>query len=281
MEDGRDDASGTRWDRTCLGGGVVRTRQAALCLALPDGARDSAYSDAQIDDYAAHGRHARLRWRPPVRMRVRARASGSFAVAGGTAATDDLRPRDTATPASGLLHGTLGFGFWNYPLSLRGAVLRPPDAVWFFGASPPSAMALVPGSPGWGWKAQVVHAHRPAFMLAALPTLGAVAWARASGREGTAARWVQRLSGAHEAILAADLRLWHEYTLDWHAASARFAVDGDTVLVVPEPPRGPLGFVAWMDNQYAIATPHGTLAFGTLACGPQWLDLDRLVIEPL
>ena len=53
-----------------------------------------------------------------------------------------------------LLRGTAGFGFWNYPLSLTGAVLRPPDAIWFFGASQPSNMALVPGMPGWGWKAK-------------------------------------------------------------------------------------------------------------------------------
>ena len=48
------------------------------------------------------------------------------------------------------LRGTAGFGFWNYPFSVRGDPLMLPEAVWFFYASPPSNMALIPGVPGWG-----------------------------------------------------------------------------------------------------------------------------------
>jgi hypothetical protein len=53
------------------------------------------------------------------------------------------------------------------------------------------------------------------------------------------------------------------------------------VLAAPQPPAGPLGFVAWVDNQYAIATPDGTLRFGTLDIGPQWLEIAYIRITRL
>lgn len=274
MDEHFDGVLDARWTRTCPGGGRLTVANSALRLAL-DGAVAGQYSDAQIDDYAALP-PSRFPWRPPLRLAVRARASHPA-----------HPPEDTPdTPAAvdnggqPYLRGTAGFGFWNYPFSLSGAVLRLPDAIWFFAASPPSNMALVPGIPGWGWKAQVVHAHRPGAVVAGVPALGAMLWARASGRERAAARWVRRVSGASEVPLDADLRDWHEYTLDWGRDVARFAVDGREVLAVPNPPRGPLGFVAWIDNQYAVATPRGAFRFGTLASDAEWLELDRLRILP-
>jgi len=82
-------------------------------------------------------------------------------------------------------------------------------------------------------------------------------------------------------VLGAELTEWHEYALEWRAEEARFRVDGALVLAAPDPPRGPLGFVAWIDNQYAVATPRGALRFGTLASGREWLALDWLRITPL
>src|SRR5579875_745817 len=79
-----------------------------------------------------------------LRMEVEARSSLPAATSADTKENNSLR-------------GTAGFGFWNYPFSARGDILMLPEAVWFFYASPPSNMALVPGIPGWGWKAQVVH----------------------------------------------------------------------------------------------------------------------------
>lgn len=96
-----------------------------------------------------------------------------------------------------------------------------------------------------------------------------------------AARWLRRVSGAAEAHLAPALGEWHDYILIWRREEARFVVDGQEVLIAPDPPPGPLGFVAWIDNQFAIATPRGELRFGTLASGPQWLDLDSVRITPL
>jgi hypothetical protein len=89
---------------------------------------------------------------------------------------------------------------------------------------------------------------------------------------------VQRVSGAAEVPLETSLADWHTYTLEWLPRVARFAVDGAEVLDVPDPPRGPLGFVAWIDNQYAIATPRGDFGFGAIESGPEWLELDWLRI---
>jgi hypothetical protein len=250
-----------RWSVTHPGGGMVEVVDSNLRLELP-GAMAGAYSDAQIDDYSG-GSRPTFPWRPPLNMTVRARFSHL------------VHPIPTADAEANqrLMRGTAGFGFWNYPLSLTGAVLRLPDAIWFFGASQPSNMALVPGIPGWGWKAQVVHAHRLSAVATIGPTALSVLWSRLSGREDAAARWVHRLTGAQEARIMIDPREWATYEVEWLPERAMFRVNGATVLVVAHPPTGSLGFVAWVDNQYAVATPRGELRFGTIASEREWLEL--------
>ncbi len=242
-----------RWTRWLQGTGRVEASKSALCLVTQD-AYAGEYSDAQLDDY--HGlRRGQWPWRPPLRMSVRARASRSD------------------------LAGTAGFGFWNDPFTLSGAVTALPQAIWFFYASPRSDMALVLGVPGWGWKAAIVNTTLPRALFSGVPTALAVLWTRLRG--GTlAAQWVRRISGAHEAVLELDWTQWHTYELDWQHDMASFYVDGSTVLHAPDPPAGPLGFVTWVDNQFAVATPRGEFRFGTLdAPGPQWLELDWIQIE--
>lgn len=254
-----------RWSTVLAGGGTLGISNSRLRLAL-SAATSRHYADAQIDDYTGKSL-SRYPWRPPLRMEVRARSSHL------------IRPGRDSAPE--FLRGTLGFGFWNFPFTLAGGVPRLPDAVWFFGASPPSNMALVPGVPGCGWKAQIVHAHRWQSLAAGIPALGAMAWARLSNDDRAAVRWVRRVTGAHEILLDAPLVEWHDYALEWHANHACFWVDGREVLVAPDPPPGPLGFVAWIDNQYAIATPRGAFRFGLVDSGSEWLEIDHLRIRPL
>jgi len=255
------------WTRTGIGGGKLRIVDSALRMEFPS-AQSEQYVDAQIDDYSRLARSA-FPWRPPLRMEVRARSSLPAAVANST------------VEIARILRGTAGFGFWNYPFSLRGDILMLPESIWFFYASPPSNMALVPDVPGWGWKAQVVHSMRFSALPATIPTALTVAWARMTGTTQPAARWVQKLSGAHEALLPVEMDSWHTYSLEWHYTRARFWVDDILVLIVPEPPTRPLGFVAWLDNQYAVATPRGTIRFGFVASGPQWFEIDSVRIEHL
>jgi Glycosyl hydrolases family 16 len=253
------------WTQTCVGGGGLRVVESALRMEFPS-AQSGQYVDAQIDDYAGRVRSA-FPWKPPLRMEVRARSSLPAASASST---------DESTA---ILRGTAGFGFWNYPFTISGDILFLPEAIWFFYASPPSNMALVPGVPGWGWKAQVVHSLRFGALAAAVPTALTVAWSRLTDKTQQAERWLQKLSGAQEALIAAEMDSWHTYVLEWQHSEARFWVDGAPVLTVQKPPARPLGFVAWLDNQYAIATPRGTLRFGSISCGPQWFEIDSIKIE--
>jgi hypothetical protein len=270
MEDHFVDGLHPRWALTRVGGGQLDVTDSALRLALP-GAVAGHYSDAQIDDYAGLAPSA-FPWRPPLTLDVRARFSHAIHP------TPPTHPDDSIPPQS-LLLGTAGFGFWNYPLSLTAAVLRLPEAIWFFAASPPSDMALAPGVPGWGWKAQVVHAHRWGALASAGPTALTALWARVSGYQDAAAHWVQRFTGAHEARLAVDPREWTTYSIEWLPDHATFRVDGVVALLARTPPTRPLGFVAWIDNQYAVATPRGELRFGTIATEREWLELDYIRIR--
>jgi hypothetical protein len=264
VEDHFDAGLSARWERVFIAGGWFDLTGDGLRLGF-DRATHRQYVDAQIDDYF-HLSRWHYPWLPPLRLRVRARVS--HPVAPG--------PGEPDTP---LLAGTAGFGFWNFPLSLQGRAQALPEAIWFFYASPPSAMALVPGLPGWGWKAQVVHARRWGALAAVAPTTLAVLGARLTQREQMATRWLQRFSGTREALLTNDPRAWADYDLAWTPAVARFAVNGREVLRVASPPPGPLGFVAWIDNQFALATPRGELRFGLLDTGPQWLELAAVRIE--
>jgi len=256
-----------RWIQTCIGGGKLTNENSRLRMAL-ESARQGEYSDAQIDDYGNLPR-SEFPWRPPLRMSVVARSSLPALT---------LKNR---YESEGTLQGTAGFGFWNYPFSVKGDILMLPEAVWFFYASPPSNMALVPGVPGWGWKAQVVHTMKLSSLVASVPLTATIAFGLLTGKTQAAARWMQKVSGACEALLPVEMNEWHNYTLEWQDSEALFWVDNVLVLRAPHSPTRPLGFVAWLDNQYAIATPRGVLRFGTVSSDPQWLELESVKIEPL
>ncbi len=240
-----------------IGGGQVAHQPAVgqARLQLPASA-GRAYADAQLDDY--HGRpRSRFPDQPPLRLSLRARASH-------------------AAPA-----GTLGFGWWNDPFTLAGGVLAAPNAAWFFYASPPSDMALVDGVPGWGWKAATLNAGRYPGLLLAPAALAAMALAAVPGLGRPVLAAARRVMAAREAALA-EVRLtdWHTYDLDWRGAEAVFRVDGLERLRSPVAPRGPLGLVMWMDNQYAVASRAGRFGFGLCAVPePQWLEIDALTVR--
>jgi hypothetical protein len=256
-----------RWTQSCIGGASLNIVDSALRMEFAS-AQVGKYTDAQVDDYDGLARSA-FPWKPPLRMEVRARSSLPAASATST------------VESTNILSGTAGFGFWNYPFSVRGDVLMLPEATWFFYASPPSNMALVQHVPGWGWKAQVVHSMRLETLASSVPMGLTAAWARLSGETRPAQRWMQKLTGAHEALLTVEMNTWHTYVLEWRHAEALFLVDGQQVLRAPQPPTRPLGFIAWLDNQYAVATPRGSFRLGTVASGPQWFEIDSVRIEPL
>jgi hypothetical protein len=155
-----------------------------------------------------------------------------------------------------------------------------PQALWFFYASPPTDIALVPGLPGWGWKATALRSRRvPTLLLAPLAAAGVVV-----GRVPLLRRIVfaqaKRFYMAEETLLPEDPRLWHRYEIDWSPGSAEFRVDDRLVLSTPCTPVPPLGLVLWIDNQYAVASPSRGFGFGVLdLITDQWLEITDLEVE--
>lgn len=241
------------WRVTEIGQGRVVEASDALLLTT-DPTPAGMYSDAQISDY----QDADFRWRPPLRLTVRASASAG-------------------------LVGTAGFGFWNQPFMPGQYRLRLPQAVWFFFSSPPSNMALAQGVPGPGWKAAAINARRwqfaallPAaplgFLLMRVPALYRRLWPTG-----------QRAIGVSEHLLdSALLAETHTYTIDWRRDGITFAVDGAEIHQTPSALGGPLGFVAWVDNQYAVVTPQGNFGMGVVPLEQsQTLRLEYIQIEKL
>lgn len=223
---------------------------------------ERGYADAQVDDYQTL-RRTEFAWRPPLHLSLWVRASPA-------------RPT-----------GTLGFGFWNDPFSFSlgqgGAARRlpaSPQALWFFYGSPPNDLRFTSDVPSHGWKASSLRSPPvPSLLLA--PAAGVAA---ALAQIGPLRRPVMRMAlgmvTASEAVVEAPLEIWQRYALSWTEGEARFFVADKEILVAPAPPSGPLGFVAWIDNQYAIASTEGGFKFGVLPTSvPQRLQIRELRIE--
>lgn len=216
------------------------------------------YTDAQIDDYQGLTRRDFL-WRPPLNMTVRARFSH---------------------PA-GELSGTAGFGFWNDPFLMTGwRTPALPRVVWFFYSSPHSNMKLDLDTPGYGWKAATLDAIRwPFFALLptaplAIPLMNIGALYRTFWPIG------QRAINVSEAIIPVNMTEWHTYIIDWQKKAVHFSVDDNVILNCQTSPRGPLGFVMWLDNQYMVVTPWGCFGYGLLdAPRRQWMEVSKVEIN--
>ncbi len=248
----------THWRRHIRGEGSLERTDATLHFVNTD-TTPHRYTNAQIDDYQDLNRR-RFPWRPPLTLTVRARFSHE----------------------AGRLSGTAGFGFWNDPFLMTDRrVPTLPRAIWFFYASPPSDMRLDLDTSGHGWKAATIDALRPiALLLAplALPTALLM-----NLRPLYRALWppIQRALNVREMRLDVPLTEWHTYVIAWGRERSTFSVDDEVVLEDVPSPRGPLGFVMWLDNQYLVVKPWGRFGWGLLgAPGRQWLAVDHLAIDP-
>lgn len=242
------------WSYIRVGGGHTIVRDAGMRLLVHD-ARRPYYANAQIDDYGLSPK-AQFVWRPPLRMTVCARASEVIA-------------------------GTAGFGFWNNPFSPLGGSPRLPAAIWFFYASSPSDMPLALGVPGNGWKVACIDATQPRALAWAPLTLPVLLLDRHPFLYRRIWPRVQHALRIAEASIPPINNTWCTYILDWYPDYARFAVDGVVVLETDCAPHGPLGFVAWIDSQWAVVTPWGRFGWGFLDTATQWLDLQQVRIERL
>ena len=253
------------WQQHVVGNGLLTVTDDRLCLANGPIA-DGGYTNAQIDDYQ-HRARRQFRWRPPLTLTVRARFS---------------HPAASASHFEGARHltGTAGFGFWNDPFMMTG-VRTPtlPRAIWFFYSAPPSNMALARNIPGYGWKAATIDAWRWPFLLLAPTAPVAVPLMHLQPCYRLLWPIAQRALGVSEAIVDAAMTEWHIYTIEWGRKRARFMVDDTEILTCATPPRGPLGLVIWLDNQYMVVTPQGRLRHGVIQKEThQWLALAHVSI---
>jgi hypothetical protein len=247
------------WHIGEIGRGTVTQHNHAYHLSIaPDD--EQTYSDAQISNYLPQQRNFALT--PPLRLTISAYMT---------------------QPASQMV-GTAGFGFWNHPFVPGEKGFRVPQSLWFFFSAPPNNMPLAKGVPGHGWKAATFNAQRWQF-YALLPT-APIAIPLVNIPPVYNALWSigQRAIGVSETLLAPDLLLSpHTYMLEWYPDRAVFTVDGDLVLDARHGiPNNPLGFIAWIDNQYAIVSPKGRFGSGISPVSQeQTLVLNEVKIEKL
>jgi hypothetical protein len=237
---------------TEMGRGAVHQDGDSFRLTVPPVTKDG-YHNAQISTYTQKMDFVH---EAPARLTIRAYGEGE-------------------------IRGTAGYGFWNHPYEPGSWRLRLPKACWFFYGSPPNNMALAKGVPGFGWKAATFDAANWRF-LTLLPTapVGFLLM-RLSALYNALWPIGQRALGVSERLLEADLlKKPHDYGLEWRKDGVTFSIDGQTVHETELSPGGRLGFVAWMDNQYAVVTPQGRFGFGTVDVPEmQALHIDWLRIE--
>jgi hypothetical protein len=238
---------------------LSKSKAADWHLEIPPG-EAGVYRLAQLDDY--HNRSRRnLPWRAPLGLSLDARVSAES------------------------LPGTWGFGLWNDPFGLSlgfgatsGRVPVLPNAIWFFHASPPNYLSFRDDQPSQGFLAGTFASPRwpalmlvPGLLMAPLLTLRPMAQALR--------RLASRIIQEQSSLVSIDVTQWNTYRLDWTQNHAVLWVNEQVALESPVSPRGPLGLVLWIDNQYAAFTPEGRIGFGTLANPSAWLELKNIEIK--
>jgi hypothetical protein len=254
----------------CVGNASVTASEHGYRLKIAP-TSNAGYTDAQLDNY-------HLANQPVTRFQFLHTAPCSVAL--------------TARFSHSNMFGTSGFGFWNHPFAQNGDVLAPPCNVWFFNASAHSDMRVKPHFKGHGFKAAlldsaslgVTNLRSQITDVGQNHTGSKVRWQHLANKIANRAlritwlaKWAMRMAQmlvrADEVALTHDPSSWHRYEICWHGNGAEFWVDEGLVLRTQHVPKGPLGFVAWVDNYYAIAAK-GRYEFGYVACEEeQWMEI--------
>ena len=228
-------------------------------LSLPPG-KAGKYRVSQIDDYANLPRKEFL-WQKPLRFSLQSRVS------------------DQQIP------GTWGFGFWNDPFSfnigIQGSGRRLPvlpDAVWFFFASPENHLSFENKKPAQGMLASVFASKTisPPLLVPGGVFLP-LAFFPPAGR--LIRKFMSRLIQYDAARIEMNLTDWHTYTIEFSREDIRYSIDEKFFFKTTCQPKGKMGFLIWIDNQYASFDPQGKIKFGTLASQREhWLEIRDLVL---
>ena len=247
---------------TTRGAKVEPLAQDGWRLSIPAGPA-GRYRCAQLDDHAMRLRRW-FPWQVPVTLSLHARVSSQN------------------------LTGTWGFGFWNDPfdfnLRLGNAIPQlpaAPNTAWFFHAAPPNYLSLRDDLPAQGFLASAFRSldwprRRLIGNRTGVPNpVGTKKspWPFRWGLDG-----VRRVGswfiGQDASSLTIDCTEWHSYAIECGEDGVIFKVNGEIIFQTKVTPRGRLGLVLWIDNQYAAFPPGGRLTFGTSESNqPGWLEL--------
>ncbi len=220
-----------------VGGGQIE-QQDGWVLSIPP--REGGYANAQIDDFNLVGM-AKFQHRPKTHLSLKAKFAQS---------------------AESMV-GTAGFGFWNAPIgdpSAKG--LRLPSAAWFFYAAQPNRLPFLGGQTGW-FAATILVKRVTALKLLPLVipvTIGN--WIRPIYTR----IWpmIEKQLGISYVRINAKPEQWHTYQIALEEDACLFSIDDQQILKAPFAASKPMCFVAWIDNQYMIATAKGRFGAGTL-----------------
>ncbi|MEA3325880.1 MAG: hypothetical protein U9R53_00995 [Chloroflexota bacterium] len=228
--------------RELNGGKVIAGENQDWQLEIPK-LPEGRYALGQIDDYVYLPRY-KFPHQAPVSLQLDARVSG-----------EDYP-------------GTWGFGFWNDPFNFGfGAGGMPrvlpvlPNAAWFFYGSDKNYLSLREDQPAAGFHVKVFSSPLiPSFLsILAIPILPLFFWP-------AAVRFIRRTTKlfVKEEACSLSVRVteWHTYRLVWHADRVKFEIDQKVVFTNRLSPKGRLGLVIWIDNQYFRFGPDGKFGFG-------------------
>ncbi|HSM23258.1 MAG TPA: family 16 glycosylhydrolase [Anaerolineaceae bacterium] len=232
----------------------------SLTLTIPAG-RKGKYRWAQFDDYLFRPR-TDFQWITPIHFSLEARCTNPDH------------------------QGTWGFGFWNDPfnisLGVKGSVKRLPvlpNCAWFFYASESNSLSFESKLPAQGFLAATFSSPLIPSLLFA-PTLPFLPLLINKHFARFARKILSFVVKQDAALLDIDVSDWHTYQINWQKHNVQFMIDYQMVLSTSKPPKGKLGIVIWVDNQYAAFKPNGQIAFGTLAGHTDTtLEIKNLVVK--
>jgi len=248
------------YPRMTQGAKVVPLEPDGWHLEIPGG-KPGRYRLAQLDDYS-HLARSKFNWNSPLCFHIKARAS------------------------SNKIPGTWGFGFWNDPFGISMGVKGSqrkfptlPNCAWFFMASPPNILSLYDQIPGQGNLVNVFRSTRIPLILK-ISALFGIPFLTIPSLSRTIRKWARRYVKQEGSKFTCDLEAWHDYRIVWEVSEVRFLVDDRLVFQTALTPRGPLGLVIWIDNQYASWTGDGKIGVGTLV-NPEaaWIELSQIEVE--
>jgi hypothetical protein len=229
---------------SCTTTGATALYSDNILLSIP-ACSEQKYAWAQLDDYRQKSR-SQFVWQAPVSISLHARCSNAQHL------------------------GTWGFGLWNDPFSANigiGGTARRlpalPNCTWFFYASNPNHLEIYDHYPAQGFLAATFSAPLipPPLLLPALPFAALLALPFTSR---LLRKFLRRFIKQDAALITIDPTSCHKYKIDWLPEQVKFFVDDNLFYQTDCSPRGPLGLVLWVDNQFAAYPKSGRLRFGTL-----------------